>query len=66
MAAAQVGVETRRPAPDRVEHDPEQLLASIIASVDDTLNELGTRRSEVRAAGLATQRSSIVAWCAGW
>jgi glycerol kinase len=59
-AARDVGVW--RPAPDRVEQDPEELVGSVRAAVAAALDELGEHRTRVVAAGLATQRSSLVCW----
>lgn len=49
-----------RPAPGRVEQDP----AEILASVRDALQELlaGHDGGEIAAAGLATQRASVICW----
>jgi glycerol kinase len=58
-ADASVEVETRRLPGDRVEHDPEELVESIRRSVDEASGRLD---GKIIAAGLATQRSSIVCW----
>jgi len=47
---------------DRVEHDPHELVESVKQSVTDVLAALGKDAVRVKAAGLATQRSSIVCW----
>lgn len=60
IAAAEAAVALRRPAPDRAEHDPEELLASVRRAVGEVLRETGGRT--VAAAGLAVQRSSVVCW----
>lgn len=57
---ADVGVT--HPAPDRVEQDPEELVASIRHAVAQALDSLGARAADVVASGLATQRSTIVCW----
>jgi glycerol kinase len=54
-------VATVRPTPDRVEHDPEQICESLRSAIEDASHHLSDAH-EVVAAGLATQRSSIVCW----
>lgn len=61
LASASVPVDTTHPAPDRVEQDPEQLVASLRSAVDQALAALPAGPPPV-AAGLATQRSSLVCW----
>jgi glycerol kinase len=60
VARAYVPVATRHEADDRVEQSPEELVRSLRTAVAD----VGERRDCTRivAAGLATQRSTIVAW----
>jgi glycerol kinase len=62
VAAARVPVATQRPAAERVEHDPEELVQSLFTAARDACDSplVGSRR--VVAAGLATQRSTIVCW----
>jgi glycerol kinase len=62
VAQAMVEIGDTRPTPDRVEQDADALLVSVRAAVDGALTQLGTRACEVVAAGLATQRSSVVCW----
>ncbi len=47
---------------NRVEHDATQFLDSITRVIHDALFQLGDKISNVYCAGLATQRSSIIAW----
>ncbi len=51
-----------RPQQDWAEQDGDEMLASVVTAVDAALGSLGERRREVRAAGLASQRSSCVCW----
>ena len=63
LAQGHAELETLRPRKGWVEQDPEALLASIHQSVDRALAGLGGEApARIRAAGLATQRSSIVCW----
>jgi glycerol kinase len=54
-------IDTRRDG-DRVEHDPEQLVASLRSAASEAVAQLGSSAVYLVAAGLATQRSSIVCW----
>jgi glycerol kinase len=60
VAQAHVPVATRREGDDRVEQDAEELVRSLRTALQDACE----RRPDARivAAGLATQRSTIVAW----
>ncbi len=48
--------------PDRVEQDPEELVASLQDSIAEAVASLGGRADRIAGAGIATQRSSIVCW----
>lgn len=45
-----------------VEQDPEAMVGSIRRAIAQALDVLGERRAAISAAGLATQRSSVVCW----
>lgn len=60
VATANIAIKTQNPAPDRVEHDPEAMVASLRNAIAEVVHEAGNR--PIVAAGLATQRSSIVCW----
>jgi glycerol kinase len=60
VAVHAVAVATQRPAPDRVEHDADELAESLRAAVAGACR--GLRRGSLVAAGLATQRSTIACW----
>jgi glycerol kinase len=62
MARAERVIATRHPRPDWVEHDPEELLASVCDAIGDVVTSLAERAHDLAAAGLATQRSTIVCW----
>ena len=62
VAEAFVGVQTTYPQPGRVEHDPEAVVGSVHEAVDRVAQTLGPRVADIEAAGLATQRSSLVCW----
>lgn len=55
-------ISTFRSGNDRVEHDALEIVASIRTALADVAQALGVHVDRVVAAGLATQRSSIVCW----
>jgi glycerol kinase len=58
LARASVPVATHRDPSGHVEHDPRELIASVRRAVAEVCAQTGG----IVAAGLATQRSSIVCW----
>ncbi len=62
VASGSCDVAETRPAEDRVEQDPEDLVRSLRRAAKDAFKHLGKRDADVVSAGLATQRSSVVAW----
>lgn len=62
IASAQMPVATHSPQPGWVEQDADQLLASLRSVIAGVHAQLDARAAQVRAAGLATQRSNIVCW----
>jgi len=60
LGGANVAIHTRQPAAEYVEHDPEELVASVQAAINATLHYADS--VPIIAAGLATQRSSVVCW----
>jgi len=56
-------IDLARSQPDRAEQDAEQIADSLAQVVDTALQQLGTRqRAAVRCCGIATQRSTVLAW----
>jgi glycerol kinase len=55
-------ISTFRQGADRVEHDPREVLESLATAIADVRQALAEDAARVVAAGLATQRSSIVCW----
>jgi glycerol kinase len=62
LAESFTPISTYRASADRVEHDPQEIVDSIRTSLDDIAQTLGTDCERVIAAGIATQRSSVVCW----
>lgn len=47
---------------EHVEHDPEELIASLRAAIADVTGRAAAEGRRIAGAGLATQRSSMVCW----
>jgi glycerol kinase len=62
VSQAETAIETFTPKPDWVEHDAEALVCATQIAIDKAVEQLGDDRHRIKAAGLATQRSSIVCW----
>jgi glycerol kinase len=62
LADTESAVETFHPEPGWVEHDAEALLASVPTAVTHAIAEANLAPNVIRRAGLATQRSTVVAW----
>ncbi|MGD9841720.1 MAG: FGGY family carbohydrate kinase [Steroidobacteraceae bacterium] len=62
VAQAYAAIGTQHIGTDRVEHDAEEIVQSLRRVIYDVAHSLGTDAGRVQAAGLATQRSSIVCW----
>ena len=60
LAQAHVPVATRRDDDERIEQDPEELVGSLRTAMQDVCD--GRHGAGIAAAGLATQRSTVVAW----
>ena len=60
IARAHVPVATRRTGEDRVEQDPEEIVRSLHTAMADACERAD--HAPIVAAGLATQRSTVVAW----
>jgi glycerol kinase len=55
-------IATCHPRPGWVEHDADEILRSLEQAITDARAASGLGTVELRAAGLATQRSSVVCW----
>jgi glycerol kinase len=62
VAKGACDVGERRIGDDRVEQDPEELLRSVRRAIKEAIKHVGRRETEIVRAGLATQRSSVIAW----
>ena len=61
VAAASVPIDTQRHALGHIEHDPEELVRSLQLAIATACAELRPDH-RLHAAGLATQRSSMLCW----
>ncbi|HYB28014.1 MAG TPA: glycerol kinase [Solirubrobacteraceae bacterium] len=50
------------PAPDRVEHDPEEIWQASLAVIDGALQESGLTLRDIAAIGISNQRATTVVW----
>lgn len=50
------------PAPNRVEHDPEEIWQASLARIHDALAEAGTGPSDLAAVGITNQRGTSLLW----
>jgi len=50
------------PTPGWVEHDPEDIWKSVLASLDVALTESGADPSDIKAIGITNQRETTVVW----
>ena len=62
ICQSEIPIDTHTPNPGWVEHDPQQLIRATFQAIRASLQKLGTDKKYIKAAGLATQRSSIACW----
>src|SRR5471030_2122255 len=62
VATAQQEFTQVYPRPGWVEHDPEEIWATVLATVRRALAEAGLTAADIVAIGIANQRETVVAW----
>ena len=62
ITQAEYAIQTFTPKPDWVEHDAQEMIQATRQAIIDALTQLGNEKKQIKAAGLATQRSSIACW----
>ncbi len=62
FAVAQREFKQYFPADGWVEHDPEEIWKSVVATCRDVLKNSGTEPSEIIAAGITNQRETTLVW----
>ena len=60
--SAQQSIDLNRISQHEIEQDAAQIIASIKQTLDELLGKHADKKTRIVSAGLATQRSSIVAW----
>jgi glycerol kinase len=55
-------IEQHFPRPGSVEHDPEEIWASVVSATEDALSAAGVSPAELTAVGIANQRETTVVW----
>jgi glycerol kinase len=53
------------PAPGRVEHDPEDIWASVVSTVHDAIAKAKLRAADIAALGITNQRETTIIWDRG-
>jgi glycerol kinase len=62
LATAQQEFRQLYPAPGYVEHDPEDIWASVIATAKDALARAGLTAGDIAAIGITNQRETTLIW----
>lgn len=62
VASGEQAIGLARPRADWAEQDGDEVVESIFTAAARAIEALGPRKAELRAAGLASQRSSCVCW----
>ena len=62
VASAQQEITQLYPGPGLVEHDPEEIWATTVATVREAMAKGGVTAREVAAIGITNQRETVVVW----
>ena len=62
LATAQREHRQIYPAPGHVEHDPQDIWSSVMATVKDALAAAGLLARDIAAIGIANQRETTLIW----
>ena len=62
VARSEHPVDTSRSSDGHVEHDPCELVRTVEQCMEEAVLKAGDRSNSILAAGIATQRSSVVCW----
>ena len=62
VAVAQQEFTQIYPRPGWVEHDPEEIWASVVATARQALSKAGLTGADIAAIGIANQRETVVIW----
>jgi glycerol kinase len=61
-AVAQRELTQHFPAPGLVEHDPEEIWSSVVATVRDAMSKANVSASDIAALGITNQRETAIVW----
>ena len=62
LAIAQQEFRQIYPAPGLVEHDPEDIWSSVVATVADAIAQAGLAARDIAAIGITNQRETTLIW----
>src|SRR5947207_3188444 len=62
VAVAQQEITQIYPAPGLVEHDPEEIWSSVVATVRGALTKAGLAAKDIAAIGITNQRETTIVW----
>src|SRR5215468_5808568 len=62
VAVAQQEFAQHFPSDGRVEHDPEEIWASVVATVRAAMAKVGVAAADVAAIGITNQRETALIW----
>ena len=62
VATAQQEFRQIYPAPGLVEHDPEEIWSSVVATVRDAMAKAGANARDIAAIGITNQRETTIVW----
>jgi glycerol kinase len=62
VATAQQELTQIYPAPGSVEHDPEEIWTSVVATVRGAMAKAGIAATDVAAIGITNQRETVIVW----
>jgi glycerol kinase len=62
VATAQRELTQLYPRPGWVEHDPEEIWATVLATARQALSDVGLTAAEIVALGITNQRETVVVW----
>ncbi|MFQ5597892.1 MAG: FGGY family carbohydrate kinase [Nitrospiria bacterium] len=65
LVQALCGIGTEHPKSTWIEHDAEEMIASLNQVISNVVSQLGIRKNRLVAAALACQRASVVCWHRG-
>ena len=62
VATAQQEIRQIYPAPGHVEHDPEDIWSSVVATVRGAMAKAGVTAKDIAGIGITNQRETTIVW----